>query len=112
MPFYMFQGSYTPEAIKAMTENPHDRGAAAAPLIEALGGRLHNFFFCMGSDDVVAIIEAPDDNAVLAMSAAVGGSGAMSAGRTTKLLSSADAVEAMVAAGKAVSGSGYSPATG
>lgn len=110
MPFYMFQGSYTSEAIKAMIDTPQDRGAAAAPMIEALGGTLHNFFFCMGSDDVVAIIEAPDDAAVMAMSAVVGGSGAMSAGRTTKLMSSSDAMASMSAAGKVMSG--FTPATG
>ena len=110
MPLYMFQGSYTPAALKAMIKNPQDRGAAASPLIEALGGKLHNFYFCTGSDDVVAIIEAPDDGAMAAMSMAVGGSGAMSAGRTTKLFTSDEAMAAMKAAAQA---SGvYTPPTG
>ena len=110
MPFYLFQGSYTSEAIKAMTQTPQDREAAAKPLVEALGGTLHHLFFCMGSDDIVALIEAPDDIAITAMSAAVGGSGAMSGGRTTKLMSSSDAMKAMAAAGKATGV--YTPATG
>ena len=49
MPFYMFQARYTADAIKAMVDNPQDREAAARPLIEAIGGKLHNLFFCFGN---------------------------------------------------------------
>ena len=110
MPFYMFHGRYTTAAIKAMVDNPHDREAAARPLIEALGGKLHNLFFCFGSDDVVAIIEAPDDSAMAACALTVGASGAFSGGATTKLLTAAEAVKAMEKAQSARSS--YKPATG
>ena len=110
MPFYMFQAQYTPAAIKAMMNNPQDREEAARPLIEALGGKLHHLFFSMGSDDVVALIEAPDDTAVMACSMAVGASGAFSAGKTKKLMTSKDAMAAMKAANTAATK--YKPATG
>jgi uncharacterized protein with GYD domain len=110
MAFYLFQASYTPVAIKAMVDDPQDREAAARPLIEAVGGKLHHLFFCFGQDDVLALIEAPDDEAMAAIALVVGGSGAFSSGRTTKLLTSAEAMASMVAA-KTASES-YTPATG
>ena len=110
MAFYLFQGSYTPAAIKAMVDNPQDREAAARPLIEAVGGKLHHLFFCFGKYDVVALIEAPDDAAIAACSLAVGASGALSGGATTKLMSASDASAAMAAAKKA--SANYKPATG
>lgn len=110
MPFYLFQASYTPEALRAMVANPQDREKAARPLVEAVGGKLHNMFFSFGADDVVALIEAPNDEAMAAGALAVGASGAFSAGRTTKLMSAAEAMGAMKTAQKA--GAAYKPATG
>jgi uncharacterized protein with GYD domain len=110
MPFYMFQARYTADAFKAMVANPQDREAAARPLIEAVGGKLHNLFFCFGTEDVVAIIEAPDDNAMAAGAMAIGASGAFAGGATTKLMTSTQAMEAMTTA-KSITGS-YTPATG
>jgi uncharacterized protein with GYD domain len=66
MPFYMLQARYTAAALKAMVDNPQDREAAARPLVEAVGGKLHHLFFCFGAEDVVALIEAPDDKAMAA----------------------------------------------
>jgi uncharacterized protein with GYD domain len=110
MAFYLFQASYTPVAVKAMVDNPQDREAAARPLIEAIGGKLHHLFFCFGKDDVVALIEAPDDAAIAAATFAIGASGAFSGGATTKLMTSSEATAAMAAA-KTASAS-YKPVTG
>jgi uncharacterized protein with GYD domain len=110
MPHYMFQARYTSDAIKAMIDTPQDREAGARPLIEAMGAKLHSFFFCMGQDDVVAIIEAPDDETMAAASLIIGGSGAFSGGATTKLMTAPQAMSAMqkAQAGRA----SYKPATG
>ena len=110
MAHYLFQASYTPVALKAMVDNPQDREAAARPLIEAVGGKLHHVFFCFGKDDVLALVEAPDDEAMAAAALIIGASGAFSSGRTTKLLTSAEAMASMAAA-KTASKS-YTPATG
>ncbi len=101
MAFYLYQASYTPAALKAMVDNPQDREAAARPLIEAVGGKLHHLFFCFGKEDLVALIEAPDDAAMAAAALAVGASGALSGGATTKLMTSNEATAAMRAAQKA-----------
>ncbi|MFZ1725717.1 MAG: GYD domain-containing protein [Albidovulum sp.] len=102
MGFYLFQGRYAPAALKAMVEKPQNRRDAAAKMIEAIGGKLHHMFFCFGSDDIVALIEAPDDKAMMAGSLLVGASGSMSGGATTKLISVEDAMVAMQTAQKAV----------
>jgi len=110
MPFYMFQARYTAAALKAMVDNPQDREAAARPLVEAVGGKLHHMFFCFGTEDVVALIEAPNDKAMAAGALAIGASGAFAGGATTKLMTSGEAMEAMAAAKKAAGI--YKPATG
>lgn len=110
MSFYLWQGCYSTAAIKAMVDSPQDREAAARPLVEAVGGKLHHVFFCFGKEDVIALIEAPDDNAMAACSLAIGASGAFSSGATTKLMTSSEAMKAMSAA-KAAAGR-YKPATG
>lgn len=107
MPRYMFQASYTPASLKAMIDSPQDRGAAASAMAESVGAKMLDIYFCMGSDDVVAIVDAPDDVTVAAMSMAIGSSGAFSAGRITKLISMADGVQAMQKAGTAAAN--YSP---
>ena len=101
MGFYLFQGRYAPAALKAMVEKPQNRRDAAAKMIEAIGGKLHHMFFCFGSDDIVALLEAPDDKAMMAGSLLVGASGSMSGGATTKLISVEDAMVAMQTAQKA-----------
>ncbi|MBM3522149.1 MAG: GYD domain-containing protein [Alphaproteobacteria bacterium] len=99
MALYLIQASYTPSAIAAMIKNPQDRAAAIRPLIEKAGGKLHGLWFTLGESDVIVIAEVPDNTSAVAIAMAVGGSGAMSSYRTTPLMTSADAVEAMKKAG-------------
>ena len=110
MPYYLFTGRYSTDSIKAMVAKPQDREAAARKLIEGIGGKLHHLFFAFGDEDVYALIEAPDDRAMAAGAMVVGASGSMSGGKTIKLMTAQEAMEAMKAAGKAASG--YTPATG
>ncbi len=95
MPLYMFQARYSTDSIKAMVDNPQDREAAARPLIEALGGKLKSLYFCFGREDVMAIIEAPDDETMAACALVVASSGAFSGGATTKLMTAKEAMTAM-----------------
>lgn len=101
MAFYLYQLSYTPEAIKALLAHPSDRKAAAAKLIEALGGKLHHLFFAFGTYDVICLIEGPDDKMMAAGAMAVAAAGTVSASSTVKLMTVEDAMEAMKMAGKA-----------
>jgi uncharacterized protein with GYD domain len=100
MSFYLYQLSYSKEAIKSMVASPSDREAAARKLIEAVGGKLHHLFFAFGQWDVICLIEAPDDKAMMAGVAAVASAGTVSASSTVKLMTAADAMAAMTLAGK------------
>lgn len=110
MSFYLYQLTYSTDAIKAMVANPSDREAAARKLIEALGGKLHHLFFAFGEHDIVCLIEGPDDIFMMAGAAAVASSGVASAASTTKLFTAAEAMTALTQAGK-VTGS-YKPPHG
>ena len=110
MAFYMLKANYSADAIQAMISEPQDREAAARKAIEALGGTLHSFFFALGDSDIVAIIEAPDDTVMAAGSMLVGASGSVTNLSTTKLLTMAQAKEAMAKAGAAAAA--YTSPTG
>lgn len=103
MPFYLFKGRYSPASLKSLVDKPEDREAAARKMIEALGGKLHHLFFCFGEEDVIALIEAPDDETMAAGALLVGASGTMSGGATVKLMTSKEAMQAMKKAGTGAS---------
>jgi len=95
MPSFMIQASYTAQATASMVKNPQDRAAAIRPMIERMGGKLHGLWLAFGEYDVVVIVDMPDNVSAAAISMAVGSSGAMSAYRTTPLLTVAEATDAM-----------------
>ncbi|MBV8733880.1 MAG: GYD domain-containing protein [Solirubrobacterales bacterium] len=80
--------------MKAMVDNPQDRGAAAAQAAESLGCKLHGLWWGLGDHDGVFILEAPDNVSVVALAMAVGASGQIST-ETTLLLEMDEAQEAM-----------------
>jgi uncharacterized protein with GYD domain len=100
MAHYLIQASYTAQAIAAMVKNPQDRAEIVRPMIERAGGKLHGIWFAFGDSDIVAIAEMPDNLSAAAISMAIGSSGAMASYRTTALMTSAQAVEAMQQAAK------------
>ena len=94
MPLYLGRFKYSAEAIKAMIENPQDRGAVAATTAESLGCKLHGIWWALGDRDGVFLLEAPDNATVVALSMAVGASGQIST-ENTALLDMNEAQEAM-----------------
>src|SRR5436190_21445717 len=100
MPFYMIQASYKEEAAKTLITKPQDRAAAIEKMAKSAGGKLHSFFFCFGEYDVVAIVEAPDNEAAVATGLVTVAGGAMSKYHTTVLLTPEEAVSAMKKAKK------------
>jgi uncharacterized protein with GYD domain len=95
VPLYLGRFSYAQKAIKAMVDQPQDRGKAAAELAESLGGKLTGFWFAFGEYDGVYLMEAPDNATAAALAMAVAGSGALSKVDTTVLLDMDEAQEAM-----------------
>jgi uncharacterized protein with GYD domain len=92
---YMVQVSYTKEAAAALVKKPEDRTVAVRSLIEAMGGRLLDFYFTFGDYDVVLIAELPDNTAALASDLAAVVAGHVSKIKTTVLLSPEEGVAAM-----------------
>jgi uncharacterized protein with GYD domain len=99
MPTFMFQGNYTHAALQKMLAKPEDRAVPAAKLVKSLGGKLRDFYISFGEFDVVAIADLPDDEAAATFSLAVSGAGHITNLRTTRLLTSSEAMKAMGRAG-------------
>ena len=95
MSYYLIQATYSSQAVAAMIKNPQDRAALVRPMIEKAGGKLHGLWFTFGETDIVAIAEMPNNISAAAISMAIGASGAMSSYRSTPLMTSGEAVEAM-----------------
>jgi uncharacterized protein with GYD domain len=98
MSMYLVQASYATPSIAAMVKSPQDRATVVAQMLERAGGRLHGFWLAFGEYDVVAIAEVPSAVEAAALAMAIGASGAMSAYKSTPLLTSTEAVEAMTKA--------------
>ena len=105
MAHYLVQVAYTHEAWASMVKNPQDRIAAVAPAVERLGGKIVGGWLSFGDYDVVAICDMPDSVSAAAFSMAASAGGSVKAFKTTPLMSTSEAVEAMRKAG----GSGYAP---
>jgi uncharacterized protein with GYD domain len=86
MPKYLIQGRYTSEGLKGLAKDKASgRKAAVLALLKSVKGKLESLYFALGSDDVVLIVEAPDNIAVAALSLNVGSTGLIDM-RTTPLL--------------------------
>ena len=98
MAHYMFQASYSQQALKAMLEHPQDRATAVKALIESAGGKMHSIFFAFGEHDVIIQFELPDNVSAAAIGIAVGAAGSLSKFKTTVLFTTKDAMAAMTKA--------------
>ncbi len=81
MATYISLVNWTDQGIKSVKESPVRLDAAKA-LARKYGCELRQFFMTMGTTDMVAIIEAPNDEAMAQYGLALGASGAL---RTTTL---------------------------
>jgi len=90
MPKYLFRGTYTAAGANGvMSEGGSSRSAAAAKLIESVGGTMEALYWTFGDDDFIVIADMPDQVAAAAVSMTVGGSGSLRV-TTTPLMSAAD----------------------
>ena len=105
MPMYLTRFSYTPETWARLIKNPEDRRTAARQYIEAVGGKLHGFWYALGDHDGYNLWEAPDNVSVAAVAIAIGAGGALSSIQTTALLT----VEETIAALNKASSIAYRP---
>jgi uncharacterized protein with GYD domain len=76
MPKYLIQARYTAEGLKGLAKDKASgRKAAIQAAVKSIKGKVESFYFALGSDDVVVIVEAPDNIAVASLSLSVGSTG-------------------------------------
>lgn len=95
MAHYLVQVSYNNQGLSDLVNNPQDRSTHRGSVIESLGGRMESFYHAFGDYDAVVIAELPDNPSAAAIALAVGAGGAMRIYKTTVLMTTDEAVEAM-----------------
>jgi uncharacterized protein with GYD domain len=79
MPKYLCQASYSPEGvIGLMKDTASGRRSAVKAGVKSVGGKLESFYFSFGSDDVIIIVDLPDNIAAARLAASVAVSGLVS----------------------------------
>jgi uncharacterized protein with GYD domain len=74
---FIIQGRYAQEALRGMVASPEDRAAAAGTMMKNAGGQLVAFYLTFGSYDFLCVCEAPDEETMAAVAAAVRASGSV-----------------------------------
>ena len=90
MPYYLFTGRYTGEAIKGMIDQLEDRTEASGALIAAFGGRIDRYFMALGDVDFFLVAEFPNNEAAMSCASVVVASGAVTDFKTTPLVPMAE----------------------
>ncbi|HEV2282646.1 MAG TPA: GYD domain-containing protein [bacterium] len=77
---YLIKASYTVEGTKGLIKGGGGTGRRAAiqQMMQGLGGKLEAFYYAFGDDDVYAIVDAPDNVTVAAVSLAINAAGGAS----------------------------------
>ena len=99
MAYYLYEGAYTPEALKALLKKPANRAEVVRKAVEELGGTLVGSWFAFGESDVILIVQMPDNVSIAAMALAVAAAGAIQRGKTTPLMTMEEGMEAFKKAG-------------
>ena len=95
MPKYLIQGSYTAEGLQGLKKDTAaGRRAVVQAAVKALGGKLESFHFSFGKEDVVLIVDLPDNVAAAAIATTASASGSVRL-RTTPLLTVEEADKAL-----------------
>jgi uncharacterized protein with GYD domain len=105
MEIYITQGNYTEAAVKGMIQNPEDRAPAVAALMEAVGGKMLQYYVTHGEYDFLLISEFDDSNfSPLAGLMVAGASGGVCNLKTTRAFTTQEAKASMEKAGQVVAG--------
>jgi len=87
MPKYLIQASYTPDGIQGLIgDSASGRRADVQSAVKAVGGKVEAFYYAFGGDDVVIILDLPDNATAAAIALTASGTGMVKV-RTTALLS-------------------------
>jgi len=95
MPKYLVQARYTTEGIQGLfRDSASGRRADVQAAVKTLGGKVEAFYYAFGDDDVVIILDLPNNIKAAAVSLTVSGSGTVRV-RTTPLLTVEDVDQAL-----------------
>lgn len=90
---YLIEAAYSHEGLKGLVKDGGSaRRAAVDAAAKAMGGHIDALYWGFGTDDVYAIVEAPDNVSAAALALAIGATGALAHYKTTVLLT-ADEVD-------------------
>jgi uncharacterized protein with GYD domain len=98
----MHQWTYNDERTHSIIVESRGRADVVRIAIEAFGGKLREFYMCFGEYDGVAITEFPNDVTALACIMSIFGQGGLNSVKTTVLISSEAAQQAMELAQKTI----------
>jgi uncharacterized protein with GYD domain len=86
MPKYLIQASYSSEGIQGLIrDSAAGRRADVQAAVKALGGTVEIFYYSFGTDDVITILDLPDNVTAAALALTTSGTGAVRV-KTTPLL--------------------------
>jgi uncharacterized protein with GYD domain len=86
MPKYLIQASYTAEGLKGVQKDKASgRKAVASKAVESVGGKLESFYCALGANEVVIIVDLPDNVSAAALSVTASAGGLIHS-KTTALL--------------------------
>ncbi|MCY4295946.1 MAG: GYD domain-containing protein [Gammaproteobacteria bacterium] len=75
---YLFRTRYTRAGVAGLIrEGGSGRRAALKQTVEGLGGTLEGFYYAFGDDDLLLIVDLPDNEAATAFSMFVSAAGAL-----------------------------------
>jgi uncharacterized protein with GYD domain len=94
MPFYRVDFRHTPTGTRNLVAHAIIRRPAAEKAIESVGGRLVGLWYTLGETDGFAVVEAPDNEAVVAAVLKINAAGGVTAW-TTALLTPEEFYEAL-----------------
>ncbi len=76
MPKYLFKAHYTADGLAGVMKGGGTaRWTAVEKAAADLGGSLESFYFAFGDDDVISVLDLPDNLAAAKLSMAVGSAG-------------------------------------
>jgi uncharacterized protein with GYD domain len=99
MAMYLTKFTHTSETWTRLLANPEDRRSVLAPILEAVGGKLHGYWYSFGDADGYLLAELPDDVTAAGTLIKAASSGAFASFSTTKLLTVEEALQALRAGG-------------
>ena len=99
MSHYLFQISFTADALAKLVEKPENRLQTVIPMVEAMGGSFVGSWLSFGEYDSAAIVQMPDNISAKAFSMAAMAGGGLRRFDITPLMTFEDGLQAMQKAG-------------